>query len=102
MPIRVPGPGILRITDALLGRAAANEPAATLAKRRSRIKPVLRNVTKAGTVRVRIKPSNTGAKTLKRKRRLKVKLRITYTPAGSPSSATVTKAVTLKPRKAKP
>jgi hypothetical protein len=102
MPIRVPGPGILRITDALLGRAAANEPAATLAKRRSRIKPVLRNVTKAGAVRVRIKPSKTGAKTLKRKRKLKVRLRIIYTPAGSPSSATVTKAVTLKPRKAKP
>ena len=77
MPIRVPGPGILRITDALLGRAAANEPAATLAKRRSRIKPVLRNVTKAGAVRVRIKPSKAVARTLERKRKLKVKLRIT-------------------------
>ena len=103
MAIGVPGPGILRITDALLGRAAANESAATLTERKSRIKPVLRNVTKVGTVRVRIKPSKTGAKALKRKRKrkLKVKLRITFRPAGSPSSTTVTKAVTLKRRKAK-
>jgi hypothetical protein len=96
MPIRLPGPGILRITDALLRGAAANGSAATSAKRRSRIKPVLRNVTKAGKVRVRIKPSKAGAKALKHKRKLRVKLRITFTPAGSPSSATLTKAVTLK------
>jgi hypothetical protein len=101
MPIRLPGPGILRITDALLGRAAANDSAAKRSKRKSRIKPVLRNVTKAGKVRVRINPSKTGAKALKRKRKLKVKLRITFTPAGSPSTATLTKAVTLKRRKAK-
>jgi hypothetical protein len=100
MPIRLPGPGILRITDALLrGGAAANDSAAAKAsKRKSRIKPVLRNVTKAGKVRVRIKPSKTGAKALKHKRKLKVKLRITFTPAGSPSSATLTKRVTLKRR----
>jgi hypothetical protein len=101
MPIRLPGPGILRITDALLRAAAANDSTAKSSKRKSRIKPVLRNVTKAGKVRVRIKPSKTGAKALKRKRRLKVKLRITFTPAGSPSSATVTKAVTLKRRTVK-
>jgi hypothetical protein len=101
MPIRLPGPGILRITDALLRAAAANDSTAKSSKRKSRIKPVLRNVTKAGKVRVRIKPSKTGAKALKRKRKLKVKLRITFTPAGSPSSATVTKAVTLKRRTVK-
>ena len=98
MPIRVPGPGILRITDALLGRAAAS---ASAAKRKSRIKPVLRNVTKAGKVRIRIKPSKSGAKALAHKRKLKIKLRIRFTPAGSPSSTTVTRTVTLKRPKAK-
>ena len=101
MPIRVPGPGILRITDALLGRAAATESAAKRSKRKSRIKPVARNITKAGTVRVRIRPSKTGAKALAHKRKLKVKLRIRFTPAGSPSSRTVARTVTLKSRKAK-
>jgi hypothetical protein len=103
MAIRVPGPGVLRITDALRGRGAAIASAATLTGRKSRIKPVVRNITKGGTVRVRIKPSKTGAKALKRNRKhkLKVKLRITFTPTGSPSSTTVTKAVTLKGRKAK-
>jgi hypothetical protein len=101
MPIQLPGPGILRITDALLGRAAASEADATGSRRRSRIKAVLRNVTEAGTLRVRIKPSKTGAKALKRKRKLRVKLRITFTPAGSPASTTVTKTVTLKRSKAK-
>ena len=98
MPIRVPGPGILRITDALLGRAAAT---ASAAKRKSRIKPVLRNITKAGKVRIRIKPSKSGAKALAHRRKLKIKLRIKFTPAGSPSSTTVAKTVTLKRRKTK-
>ena len=55
----------------------------------------MRNVTKAGR-QGRDKPSKTGAKALALKRKLRVRLRIKFTPAGSPSSATVAKTVTLK------
>jgi hypothetical protein len=105
LPVRVPGPGILRVTDARLGRAAANAAAlahaAKKSRRRSRIKPVRLTVTRQGTVRVKIRPSNTGRRTLRRKGKLNLKLLLTFTPAGSPSSATATAKVTLKLRKAR-
>lgn len=100
LPVQVPGPGILRVTDARLGRAAANAAAIAYAarksSRRSRIKPVLKAITQKGTARVRIRPSKTGLATLRRKGRLKLKLRLTFTPVGSPSAATATVRVTLK------
>jgi hypothetical protein len=100
LPVQVPGPGTLRVTDARLGRVAANAAAlvhaAKKSRRRTRIKPVLKTITTKGTVRIRIKPSKTGRRTLRRKGKLKLKLLLTFTPAGSPSAATATATATLR------
>ncbi len=71
LDVNVPGPGTLRVADAARGVLAANHlayaTAARKRKRKSRIKPVTRTTTKAGTVRVRIRPSKDGKKLLKRR-----------------------------------
>ena len=96
LPIQVPGPGILRVTDGALGRAAA---LGTAAKKRSRVIPVVRKVSEAGTVNVRIRPSKTGKRKLRRTGKLRLSLRIAFTPEGSQTPATKTAKVTLKRRK---
>ena len=100
LDVIVPGPGTLRVADAARAALAANHMAdATAAKKRkrkSRIKPVTRTTTKAGTVRVRIRPSKEGKKLLKRQRKLRVKLLVSFTPKGAPTATTKTRTVTLK------
>jgi hypothetical protein len=100
LDVNVPGPGTLRVADAARAALAANHLAYATAVRKggrkSRIKPVTRTTTKAGTVRVRIRPSKHGKKLLKRRRNLRVKLLVSFTPKGGPSADTKTKTVTLK------
>jgi hypothetical protein len=47
-------------------------------------------------VTLRIRPSKSGRRTLRARRKLKVKLRVKFTPSGAQSSAVTTKSVTLK------
>ena len=56
--------------------------------------------TKAGPVKVKIRPSKAGKKALRRKGRLRVKVKLTYTPTGGTARST-TKRVTLKLKKRK-
>jgi hypothetical protein len=101
LDVNVPGPGTLRVTDATGTVLSANHLGyvARKRKRKSRIKPVKLTTTKAGTVKVRIRPSKYGKKLLKRKSKLRVKLLVSFTPKGAPSAATSTKTVTLKAKK---
>ena len=89
LPITLAGPGLLRITDDQATAAAKRKP-------KARVKPIRRNIAKKGTVTVRIRPSKSGKRTLRRKHKLKVKLRVTFTPSGAKSSAVTTKRLTLK------
>jgi hypothetical protein len=89
LPITLPGPGLLRITDDRATAAAKRKP-------KARVKGIRRNIKKAGKVTVRIRPSKAGKRTLRRKHKLKVKLRVTFTPSGAKSSAVTTKTLTLK------
>ena len=89
LPITLPGPGRLGITDDRARAAAKRKP-------KARVKRIRRTIKKAGTVVVRIRPSKPGRRTLRRKHKLKVKLRVTFTPAGAKSSAVTTKSLTLK------
>jgi hypothetical protein len=89
LPITLPGPGLLGITDDRATAAARHKP-------KARVKRIRRNIAKAGTVTVRIRPSKSGKRTLRRKHKLKVKLRVTFTPSGAKSSAVTTKSLTLK------
>jgi hypothetical protein len=89
LPITLPGPGLLNVTDDRVAAAAKRKP-------KARVKRVKRNIAKAGKVTVRIRPSKTGKRTLRRKRKLKVTLRVSFTPSGAKSSAQTTKRLTLK------
>jgi hypothetical protein len=89
LPITLAGPGLLRITDDQATAAAKRRP-------KARVQTIRRNIAKKGTVTVRIRPSKSGKRTLRRKHKLKVKLRVTFTPSGAQSSAVTTKSVTLK------
>lgn len=93
LPVTVRGPGLLRAAD---DRAAAAGATLSAKKGKARIKPVKRNVKKAGTVTLKIVPSKAGKRALRRKHKLKVKLRVTFTPTGARTSAIETKSVTLK------
>ncbi len=89
LPITLPGPGLLGITDDRVAAAAKRKP-------KARVKRVKRNIAKAGKLTVRIRPSKSGKRTLRRKHKLKVTLRVIFTPSGAKSSAQTTKRLTLK------
>ena len=96
LPVQVPGAGTLRVTDGALGGAAS---VGATARRRSRVVPVTRKVSEAGTVKVRIRPSKSGRRTMRRKGKLRLSLRVAFTPQGSETPAVETTRVTLKRRR---
>jgi hypothetical protein len=98
LPVQVPGPGTLRVADAAQGRARAARDAAAKRTSRSRIVPVVRKVGKAGTVKIRIKPSAYGGRTLRRSGRLKLTLTVAFTPPGSLSATKTNTKITLTRR----
>jgi Polysaccharide deacetylase len=92
----VSGPGGLEAVDA----SGAKTSAVSAKKRRARIKPTSKFVPKAGRATLVIVPSKTGNRKLKRKGKLSVPVRVTFTPlsAGSPVSQTVKVKLRLKRR----
>ena len=81
LTINVPGPGSLKSVDAR--------------KAKKRVKGKVLNPAAAGVVKVPLLPTKAGQKALGAKGRLKVKLKVTFTPAGGvPNTETFT--VTLK------
>lgn len=106
--IVVPGPGQISVTPA--GSASASIAAkakkkGAKGKKKAKKKPALIkkttiNVTKAGPVKVKIKPTRAGKKVIKKKGRLTTKVDITFTPTGG-QARTVTQKVTIKNKSAK-
>jgi hypothetical protein len=81
LPVTVPGAGTLKIAD--------------VKKTKKRIKAKTVQATAAGTLKLPVKPTKLGRKTLNAKGKLKVKVAVTFTPTGG-LAATQTKKLTLK------
>jgi hypothetical protein len=100
LTINVPGPGTLSVAP--VGAKASR--VASIAKKKKKkpalIKSVKRKVTKAGKVKITLKPTKAGKKVLKKKHKLSAKMRITFTPTGGLPHST-TKKITIKTKKHK-
>jgi hypothetical protein len=95
--VNVPGPGVVTATDA--SSAAASRVATAAAKKKKPlIKPARAVAKKAGPVKLRIKPTKAGRKILRNKKKLKVRLAITFTPTGG-SPRTEVSRLTIKVKK---
>lgn len=91
LKVKVPAPGLLTALQAPVPHhgSSGGPPPKPL------INPVTITVTRAGTVKIKLRLTRAGQNALKHKHSLKVKTLITYTPTGgTPASKTVT--VTLK------
>jgi hypothetical protein len=87
LPVKVPGAGLLKGRDAGAAKSAA---ASKAAKRPKLIKPVTLKVAKAGTVKVPLRPTTAARGVLELKKKLRVRVAVTYIPTGgSPRTATV-------------
>lgn len=88
LPVQVPGPGRLSAK----GEGPAPGAGASKAKKQMRklIKPVTARVTKAGTVKLRLQPTNVARGILELKQKLRVKVVVIFKPSGGkPETATV-------------
>jgi hypothetical protein len=95
--VNVPGPGVVTATDA--SSAAASRVATAAAKKKKPlIKPARAVAKKAGPVKLRIKPTKAGKRILRNKKKLKVRLAITFTPTGGSPRTEVSK-LTIKVKK---
>jgi hypothetical protein len=87
LTLEVTGPGELEAVDGSAGGTAA---AAAEKKRAAKIKPALKSVAQAGEVTLTLRTSKAGKRILRRKGRLTLPVRVTFTPvSGSPTSQTV-------------
>jgi hypothetical protein len=95
LSVTVPGPGVLAVTPSGAGARAADRRAVAAKKKKPLVKSVRVNVTKAGVVKVTLKPTAAGKKVLKKKGKLTQKMSITFTPTGGTPN-TKTKTITIK------
>ena len=92
LAVKVPGPGKLTAK----GVAASAKAKASKAKKpQSPLKPATVTATKASTVTIPLKPTPAAMKTLRTERKLRVKVAVTFDPAGG-SPRTQTLPVVLK------
>jgi hypothetical protein len=94
LPVRVPGPGLLKAQDAS-GAKPAPSSAGKTAKKPKLIKPVTVKVAKAGTVKLSLRPTSAARGILELKQKLRVKVAVTYVPTGG-SARTATVPVVLR------
>jgi hypothetical protein len=94
LTVDVPGAGRL----ALLATATVPEAAQARAARKVKVARVTRSVTGAGRVTLAIKPSPAAKRWLRKKRKLRTSVKLTYTPTGG-TPRTQTRSVTLKLRR---
>lgn len=88
LPVQVPEPGKLSVKGE--GPVAALASVSKVKKLRKLIKPVSLEVAKAGTVKLRLRPTSVTRGILELKQRLRVKVAVTYAPTGDPpKTATV-------------
>ncbi len=92
LPVHVPGPGKLSAKSS--GSAAG--PSASKAKKAPKlIESVAVKVAKAGTVKLRLRPTDAARGILELKQKLRVRVAVTYVPSGG-SATTATVPVMLK------
>jgi hypothetical protein len=94
--VNVPGPGVVTASQAPAG--SASRATAAAAKKKKLIKPARVVAKKAGPVKLKIKPTKAGKKVLRNKKKLKVRLAITFTPTGG-SPRTEVSRLTIKVKK---
>ena len=92
LKVTVPGAGTLEAVDADAGKASA------AAKRKALIKRQKRTVKSAGTVKLRLRPSNAGRTKLRQRGRAKLRVKVTYRPRGG-GATSKTKQATLTVRR---
>ena len=92
--VQVPGPGTV---SAQQTTGTARVSAAAKKKKPALVKKAKKVATKAGPVKLKIKPTEAGKRVLRRKKKLTVRMRFTFTPTGgTPNSKT--KKITIKRR----
>lgn len=95
LPVQIPGPGLLSATGKAIP-SSARSPGARRVKRSVRtIKPVSIKAAAAGTVTLHLKPTPSARETLTQKHRLRIKVEVTFRPAGG-SAETTTLPVVLR------
>jgi hypothetical protein len=87
----VPGPGT--VTAQQVSASTARISAA--AKRKTLVKRLRKVATKAGPVRLTLKPTKAGMKLLRHKKKLTARIRFTFTPSGG-TAKSIVKKVTIK------
>jgi hypothetical protein len=92
LTVDAPGPGTVDAGDA----AGAAGHAAVSARRRPRIKHSRVRATAAGPATIKIRPSRSGMKKLEQRGRLKVRVKLSFTPDGGSTPISFFTAVTLK------
>jgi hypothetical protein len=88
LPVRVPGAGLLTAKGESGPAKAAGARATKAVKPRLLTKPASVRAAAEGTVILRLKPTTAARKILEEKRKLRVRLIVTYTPTGDPPEAT--------------
>lgn len=91
LTVDLPGPG----TIALLATARVRTAGRTAALRTIKVAALAREVAAGGAVRLAIRPSRAARRVLTRTRRLRIVVKLTYTPRGGTPS-TRTRSVTLR------
>jgi DNA-binding beta-propeller fold protein YncE len=94
--VSVSGPGIVSVT--ITGSSVAVRPARAATARRVVLARATRRVTRAGTVRLRLRPSAAARRALRRGRRITGQLRTVFRPVSGPAVAS-TKRVVLRVRR---
>lgn len=88
LPVRVPGPG--RLTAQGAPAAGAKAGASKARRVRGLVRPTSATAAKAGTVAIRLRPTVSALAILRQKHKLRVRVAVTYRPAGDPpETATV-------------
>jgi hypothetical protein len=94
LPVKVPGAG--RLSAKGEGSPASGRAGASRARKLVKlIKPVTVGVARAGTVKLRLQPTNAARGILELKQKLRVKVAVTYAPTGG-SARTASVAVLLR------
>jgi hypothetical protein len=99
LPVRVPGPGLLTVR----GKSRASSASAGRVRKakafRKAIEQASARAAKAGTVRIRLKPTQSALAILRQEHRLLVKVTVTYRPSsGSRESASLPVVLKLEDR----
>jgi hypothetical protein len=84
LAVNVPGPGTLTAVDF---RTVPGQPPTVRRREPARVKKATLRASAAGTVKLNLKPTTTGRKTLEEKGKLSFKLQVTFIPTGGTAAS---------------